>query len=131
VHKGLQLSQDGYELTFAVNHLGHFLLINLLLAHLVRHAPARIVIVSSGVHDPSRRTGMPKPAVTDWETLAATGPAHTPGTRRSTSMVRCWFPADTHRHEEYVLRKIPAECAAVGAFAGGWLRCPPGSGLVP
>src|SRR5207249_11884694 len=73
VHKGPLLSPDGYELTFAVNHLGHFLLTNLLLARLVRNAPARIVIVASGVHDPKFRTGMPKPAVADLATLAATG----------------------------------------------------------
>lgn len=68
-----RLSPDGFELTFAVNHLGHFLLTNLLLSRLLANVPARIVVVSSGVHDPKRTTGMPKPAVTDIETLAATG----------------------------------------------------------
>jgi len=72
---GPQLSPDGYELTFAVNHLGHFLLANLLFAQLLQSAPARIVIVASGVHDPAMRTGMPKPAVSDFDTLAATGGA--------------------------------------------------------
>jgi light-dependent protochlorophyllide reductase len=70
---GPRLSPDGFELTFAVNHLGHFLLTNLLLRRLRTQAPARIVIVASGVHDPHLRTGMPKPAVTDVATLAATG----------------------------------------------------------
>src|SRR5262249_56863613 len=32
---GPQLSADGHELTFAVNHLGHFLLANLLFAQLL------------------------------------------------------------------------------------------------
>lgn len=73
VVKGLQQSADGYEMTFAVNHLGHFLLTNLLLTRLHANAPSRIVIVASGVHDPKMRTGMPKPAVSDVETLAATG----------------------------------------------------------
>ena len=50
-------SADGFELTFAVNHLGHFLLTNLLLERLRANAPARIVIVSSGVHDPQRFDG--------------------------------------------------------------------------
>jgi len=41
------LSQDGYELTFAVNHLSHFLLTEKLLPLLRRSAPARIVNVAS------------------------------------------------------------------------------------
>jgi NAD(P)-dependent dehydrogenase (short-subunit alcohol dehydrogenase family) len=73
VYGPLRTSVDGFELTFAANHLGHFLLTNLLLARLARNAPARIVVVSSGVHDPSRFTGMPKAAVSDVATLAATG----------------------------------------------------------
>jgi NAD(P)-dependent dehydrogenase (short-subunit alcohol dehydrogenase family) len=71
VNRGPQLGKDGYELTFAANHLGHFLLANLLIERL---APgARIVVVSSGVHDPAQRTGMPKPAIRDLDVLAATG----------------------------------------------------------
>ena len=41
------LSQDGYELTFAVNHLAHFLLTDLLLDILKKNAPSRVVITSS------------------------------------------------------------------------------------
>ena len=70
-----KISSDGYELTFAVNHLGHFLLTNLLLQRLLANAPARVVVVSSGVHDPKRLTGMPKAAITDMATLAAGGAA--------------------------------------------------------
>ena len=44
----LQYTKEGYELMFGVNHLGHFLLVDLLLPQLV--APARIVLVSSGTH---------------------------------------------------------------------------------
>ena len=40
-------SRDGHELTFAVNHLSHFLLTRLLLPLLRGSAPARIVNVSS------------------------------------------------------------------------------------
>jgi len=62
-------SADGYELTFAVNHLGHFLLVNLLLDRL--QPPARILFVSSGAHDPGRAGGpMSRPRFVKAEWLA-------------------------------------------------------------
>uniref|UniRef100_A0A8C6XQ18 WW domain-containing oxidoreductase n=1 Tax=Naja naja TaxID=35670 RepID=A0A8C6XQ18_NAJNA len=45
-----QLTEDGLERTFQVNHLGHFYLIQLLKDVLCRSAPARIVMVSSESH---------------------------------------------------------------------------------
>ena len=42
-----ELSKDGLELTFAVNHLGYFLLTHLLIDLLKASAPARVVTVAS------------------------------------------------------------------------------------
>ncbi len=44
------LTRQGFELTFGVNHLGHFLLTQLLLERLVSCAPSRVVTVSSDAH---------------------------------------------------------------------------------
>lgn len=44
------LSKDGYEMTFAVNHLAHFLLTNLLIELLDKSEQGRIVVLSSSVY---------------------------------------------------------------------------------
>ncbi|XP_046400093.1 retinol dehydrogenase 12-like [Ischnura elegans] len=45
--KDAMLTRDGFELHFGVNHLGHFLLTNLLLEKLAESQPSRVVTVSS------------------------------------------------------------------------------------
>jgi NAD(P)-dependent dehydrogenase (short-subunit alcohol dehydrogenase family) len=51
----VQYSPEGYELTFATNCLGHFLLLELLLPTL--SADGRVVFTASGTHDPETMDG--------------------------------------------------------------------------
>ncbi|XP_025114959.1 WW domain-containing oxidoreductase-like [Pomacea canaliculata] len=45
-----EMTEDGLEMTFQVNHLAHFYLVHLLQEQLISSAPARIVVVSSESH---------------------------------------------------------------------------------
>lgn len=46
-----EFTENRFERTFQLNFLGHFLLVNLLIEHMT--TPARIVYVSSDLHDPA------------------------------------------------------------------------------
>ncbi|MFE3983167.1 SDR family NAD(P)-dependent oxidoreductase [Nocardia tengchongensis] len=57
---GVRASEDGYELTFAVNHLGHFALVTG--CEDLLESGARVVVVSSDVHQgPRKSMGFPAP----------------------------------------------------------------------
>ena len=59
---------DGYETTFAVNHLAHYLLVRLLMPALADDA--RIVLTTSGTHDPATGAGLEVPRHADADLLA-------------------------------------------------------------
>ena len=68
-----RLSADGFELTFAVNHLAPFLLTNLLLERLRASAPARIVTVASEAHRRNRIDIGDLTRPPDWTMMRAYG----------------------------------------------------------
>jgi NAD(P)-dependent dehydrogenase (short-subunit alcohol dehydrogenase family) len=120
---GAHTTADGYEMTFGVNHLGHFALVCGLLDTLM--APARIVVVSSGTHDPARFTGMPQPHYTSAADLAQPPGELTAeeGRRRYTTSKLCnlLFTYELDRRLDH-----GAQGVTVNAFDPGLM---PGSGL--
>jgi NAD(P)-dependent dehydrogenase (short-subunit alcohol dehydrogenase family) len=83
-----QRTEDGFESTFAVNHLAHYLLLRLLTPSLAKHAT--VVITTSDVHDPKMNPLGPK--TLDPETLAhpeGKGKGFIPGFRAYSSSKLC------------------------------------------
>lgn len=52
-----KLTKDGYEESIGVNHIGHFLLANLLYSKLKADGGGRLVLTASSVHDPDTPGG--------------------------------------------------------------------------
>lgn len=121
VVSGTELTADGVEMTFGVNHLGHFALVRSLLDELAD--PARIVVVSSGTHDPAKLTGMPNPHYGTAAELAHPQGDSVDGRRRYTTSKLCnvLFAYELDRRLGQGQRGI-----TVTAFDPGLM---PGSGL--
>ena len=66
VAEGRTKTEDGHELTFAVNHLAPFLLTNLLLDELKGSAPSRVITVSSELHERARMNFDDPGLESDW-----------------------------------------------------------------
>lgn len=121
-------TKDGFEATFGVNHLGHFLLANMLLGQITQSG--RIVLVSSGTHDPLKKTGMPAPDFVDPQLLAYPDQASSSeaisliGRRRYTTSKLCnlYFTYElANRIKQQTQKNI-----TVNAFDPGMM---PGTGL--
>ncbi|MEC0242352.1 SDR family NAD(P)-dependent oxidoreductase [Paenibacillus dokdonensis] len=121
-------TKDGFEITFGVNHLGHFLLANMLLEQIT--PGGRIVIVSSGTHDPLKKTGMPEPVFVNPQQLAFPDPTGTNevisliGRRRYTTSKLCnlYFTYELARR----IKQQTDKRITVNAFDPGMM---PGTGL--
>lgn len=121
---GSHTTAEGYELTWGVNHLGHFALTQHLLDAVT--VPARIVVVSSGTHDPDKFTGMPAPRYRCADDLLSPPPdglTGEEGRRRYTTSKLCnvLFSYELDRRLGHGARGI-----TVNAFDPGLM---PGSGL--
>lgn len=117
-------SIDGHELTFATNHLAHYLLLRLLLPHLA--TGARIVITSSGTHDPAEKTGVPPPRHADARRLADPASDPTRVTNAITAGMRAY---STSKLCNLMTAMTLAETP--DAIANGWIVTAYDPGLTP
>ncbi|KAH6656446.1 short-chain dehydrogenase [Truncatella angustata] len=122
----MHLNGEGLESTFAINHVGHALLFHLLCPYLAQNA--RVVLTSSGTHDPKQKTGLPDAVYTTAEDLAHPPPAsvnNPRGRQRYSTSKLCnvlWAYALATRLKE----RVPERGITVNAFCPGLM---PGTGL--
>lgn len=93
--KQASFSADGFELTFATNHLGHFLLTNLLLDNLICSAPARVITVSSQLHIPGFAGGPPPDF--DYDNLKGEKYYQPQVFYRNSKLANMWFTYELQR----------------------------------
>jgi len=116
-----RLSEDGYELTIAVNHLAPFLLTNLLLDRLRASAPARIVTVASMAHRGARLDLKTWTRPQDWAPLTAYGRSKLCNilfTRALTKRLEGSSVIATCLHPGVIATKIGDSAGTVAGF--GW-----------
>jgi NAD(P)-dependent dehydrogenase (short-subunit alcohol dehydrogenase family) len=112
---------DGYETTFAVNHLGPFLLTRLLTDRLVESAPARVVNVASIAHRSARR-GL------DFDDLQATGGYSAMSVYARSKLANVLFTQELARR--LAGRGVTANALHPGTVATGYARDGDASGVL-
>src|SRR5262249_40133428 len=107
-------TEDGFEATFGINHLGHFLLTELLLDRLQASAPARVVVVASRAHKGARR-GL------DFEDLQAEGSYRRMDAYNKSKLANCSFARE-------LARRLDRTGVTVNALHPGFVRSDFGRG---
>lgn len=93
--KEASFTADGFEMTLGTNHLGHFLLTNLLIEDLKRSAPARVITVSSQLHDPAYSRG--RGPDFDYDNLKGEKYYNPQIFYRSSKLANMWFAHELQR----------------------------------
>jgi len=112
---------DGYEATFAINHLGPFLLTQLLTDRLVDSAPARVVNVASTAHQAARR-GL------DFDDLQSTRHYRGMQAYSRSKLANILFTTELARRLAH--RAVTANCLHPGTVASGFARDDDASGFL-
>jgi NAD(P)-dependent dehydrogenase (short-subunit alcohol dehydrogenase family) len=92
--KQIQFTQDGFELEFGINHIGHFLLTKLLMPALKQAAPARVITVSSIRHIPGKGN---KGAQFDFDNLKGEKSFDPRIFYNNTKLANVWFTHELQR----------------------------------
>ena len=114
-------TKDGFELSFGTNHLGHFLLTELLLDILKASTPSRIVCLSSVVHA-GNRNGV---AEIDFDDLNYE--------KRPYSAMQAYAQSKLANllHAKELARRLEGTGVTAVSVHPGWIRSNFGSGVIP
>jgi NAD(P)-dependent dehydrogenase (short-subunit alcohol dehydrogenase family) len=108
----VETNEEGLELQFATNHLGHFLLERELENVVLRSAPARIMVVSSSMHIPG--TGPGKGPDFDYDNLRGEKSYDAMLFYRNSKLANMWFA--------YALsRRLKGKGVTVNALCPGFV----------
>jgi retinol dehydrogenase 12 len=121
--KHASFTADGFELTLGTNHLGHFLLTNLLLDDLKRSAPARVITVSSRLHNPDYAGG--QRVDFDYDNLKGEKYYHPQVFYRNSKLANMWFAYELNRRLAGTGVTSNAVCPGFVPAAIGERRKPP------
>jgi len=102
---------EGFERTFATNHLGHFLLARLLHGALARAAPSRVVVVASEAHRFGRMHWGDLMLERRWSGLAAYTQSKLANVLFARDLARRWADAD-----------VRVNAVHPGSVRSGWAR---------